>query len=158
MSVKHSARSGGIIGISFRFFFTMKVFCLFLLESPRWGDSNESTQYTIFTIKKKNHPKFSQICSYEIFFLGTHERVRNSRGKQAISVRVTEVLLYILELTIIFFAEKMWVAFVVQQIIKQSRQTKIQQVYASVLAVPNIKCFCNMFALLKHDQDKVWFL
>ena len=28
------------------------------------------------------------------FFLGTEERVRNSRGKRAISVRATEVLLY----------------------------------------------------------------
>ena len=28
------------------------------------------------------------------FFLGTQERVRNSRGKRAISVRVTEVRLY----------------------------------------------------------------
>ena len=28
------------------------------------------------------------------FFLGTQERVRNSRGKQAISVRATEVILY----------------------------------------------------------------
>ena len=28
------------------------------------------------------------------FFPGTQERVRNSRGKRAISVRVTEVLLY----------------------------------------------------------------
>ena len=27
------------------------------------------------------------------FFLGTQERVRNSRGKRAISVRATEVLL-----------------------------------------------------------------
>ena len=29
------------------------------------------------------------------FFLGTQERVRNSRGKQAISVRAIEVLLYL---------------------------------------------------------------
>ena len=29
------------------------------------------------------------------FFQGTQERVRNSRGKQAISVRATEVLLYL---------------------------------------------------------------
>ena len=28
------------------------------------------------------------------FFLGTQEGVRNSRGKRAISVRATEVLLY----------------------------------------------------------------
>ena len=30
------------------------------------------------------------------FFQGTQERVRNSRGKRAISVRATEVLLYML--------------------------------------------------------------
>ena len=29
------------------------------------------------------------------FFLGTQEQVRNNRGKQAINVRATEVLLYI---------------------------------------------------------------
>ena len=31
----------------------MKVCCLFSLESPHRGDSNEYTQYTIFNIKKK---------------------------------------------------------------------------------------------------------
>ena len=41
---------------------------MFPLESPRRGDFNEYTQYTIFNIKKKeNHPKLSQICSYGIF-------------------------------------------------------------------------------------------
>ena len=38
----------------------MKVCCVFSLESPHWGDSNEYTQYTIFNIKKKitlNYPK-----------------------------------------------------------------------------------------------------
>ena len=33
------------------------------------------------------------------FFQGTEERVRNSRGRQAISVRATEVLLYIFKLS-----------------------------------------------------------
>ena len=61
------------------------------------GDSNEYTQYTIACIntKKKNHPKLSQICSFGIFLRGTQERVRNSRGKRAVSVRATEVLLYL---------------------------------------------------------------
>ena len=66
---------------------------MFSLESPHRGDSNEYTQYTIFNIKK-NCPKLSQICSYGFLFQGTQERVRNSHGKQAISVRATEVLLY----------------------------------------------------------------
>ena len=47
-----------------------------------------------FQYKKENHTKLSQICRQGIFFLGTQERVRSSRGKRAISVRATEVLLY----------------------------------------------------------------
>ena len=41
-------------------FFNMKVYCVFSLESPHRGDSNENTKYTILTIKKKiilNYPK-----------------------------------------------------------------------------------------------------
>ena len=38
-----------------------KLYCVFSLESPHRGDSNEYTQYTIFNIKKKkttlNYPK-----------------------------------------------------------------------------------------------------
>ena len=47
MSVNHSAKSGSNIGINFRFF-DMKVSCVFSVESPHRGDSNENTQYTIF--------------------------------------------------------------------------------------------------------------
>ena len=49
--INHSAWSGGIIGISFRFSLTSKYFVC----SHR-SDSNEYTQYTIFYIKKENHP------------------------------------------------------------------------------------------------------
>ena len=41
-------------------FFNMKVYCVFSIESPHRGDSNENTQYTIFNTKKKialNYPK-----------------------------------------------------------------------------------------------------
>ena len=76
-------------------FFNMKVFCEFSIESPHRGDSNDYTQYTIFNMSKKKQPKLSQICNYGIFFQGTQERVRNSRGKRAISVRAIEFLLYI---------------------------------------------------------------
>ena len=48
----------------------MKVYCVFSLESPHRGDSNENTKYTIFNIKKEKYPKLSQICSYRIFFKG----------------------------------------------------------------------------------------
>ena len=50
----------------FSMFLSMKVFCVFSLESPQRGDSNENTQYTISHIKKENHPKLSQIYSYGI--------------------------------------------------------------------------------------------
>ena len=67
---------------------------MFSLESPRRGDSNDYTQYTVFNIKKKIGLNYPKSAAME-FFLGTQERVRNSRGKRAISVRATEVLLYI---------------------------------------------------------------
>ena len=44
----------------FSIFFSMEVCCVFSLESPHWGDSNEYTQYTIFNRRKKitlNYPK-----------------------------------------------------------------------------------------------------
>ena len=42
-------------------FYNIKVYCVFSLESPHWGDSNEYTQYTVFNMKKENHTKLSQI-------------------------------------------------------------------------------------------------
>ena len=72
---------------------------MFSLESPRRGDSNEYTQHAIINVKKTitlNYPKYIIVCSYGIFFFqGTQERVRNIRGKRAISVRAIEVLLYV---------------------------------------------------------------
>ena len=61
MSVDKRARSGGIIQISL-IFYNMKVqlCCMFSLESPHSGDSNEYTQCTVFNIKKKialDYPK-----------------------------------------------------------------------------------------------------
>ena len=64
MRVDYSARSGGLIWISFRIFFNMKVCCVFSSESPHQGDSNEYTQYTIFNTKKKialNYPKSAAV-------------------------------------------------------------------------------------------------
>ena len=46
----------------FSVFFNTMVYCVFLLESPRRGDSNEYTKYAIYQYKKENHPKLSQIC------------------------------------------------------------------------------------------------
>ena len=52
----------------FSIFFNMKVYCVFSLESPHGGYSNEYTQYTIFNITKKvklNYPKSAvmEFCS-----------------------------------------------------------------------------------------------
>ena len=38
----------------FSIFLNMRVCCVFSLESPHRGDSNEYTQYTIFNIKQKS--------------------------------------------------------------------------------------------------------
>ena len=54
-----------------------------------------STHNIPFSRKKENHPKLSLICNYGYLFLGSQERVRNSHGKQAISVRAIEILLYV---------------------------------------------------------------
>ena len=50
----------------FSVFFSMKVYCVFSLESPHRCDSIEYTQYSISNIKK-NDPKLSQICRYGLF-------------------------------------------------------------------------------------------
>ena len=47
-----------------------------------------------FYHKNENHPQIILNLQLLDFSLGTQERVRNSRGKRAISVRATEVLLY----------------------------------------------------------------
>ena len=51
----------------FLIFFNMKVYCVFSLESPHRGDSNEYTQYTIFNMNKKNTLNYPKICSYGLF-------------------------------------------------------------------------------------------
>ena len=45
--VNHSPRSGGNIGIFFSSFFNMKVCCVYSLESPHRGDSNEYTHIPV---------------------------------------------------------------------------------------------------------------
>ena len=54
----------------FSIFFNMKLCCVLSLESPHRGDSSEYKQYTIFNIKKDNHPKLSKICNFGIFSKG----------------------------------------------------------------------------------------
>ena len=38
----------------------MNVYCVFSLESPQRGDSNEFTQYTVSQYKNDNHPKYAK--------------------------------------------------------------------------------------------------
>ena len=76
----------------FSIFYNIKVFCVFALESPHPGNSNEYTQYTIFNIKMKIALSYPESAAME-FFQRTQKRVRNSQGKRAISVRATEALL-----------------------------------------------------------------
>ena len=52
----------------FPIFWSMKVYCVFSLESPHPGDSNKYTQYTLFNIKKKitlNYPKSEAMRFFE---------------------------------------------------------------------------------------------
>ena len=48
-------------------FFYKKVYCVFSLESPHRGDSNEYTQYTIFDMKKKNTINYLKSAAMGIF-------------------------------------------------------------------------------------------
>ena len=45
-------------------------------------------------MNKKNTLNYPKSAAMGFFFQGTQERVRNNRGKRAISVRAIEVLLY----------------------------------------------------------------
>ena len=60
----------------------------------------------LINLKKKtqNYPKYNihVIFAAMGFFLGSQERVRNSRGKRAISVRVTEIQLFWFQIGIYF--------------------------------------------------------
>ena len=52
-----------------------------------------STHNIPFSMYRENQAKLSQNCSYEDFFQGTPERVRNSPGERVINVEATEGLL-----------------------------------------------------------------
>ena len=48
-------------------FLYMKVFCVFSLESPHRGDSNEYIQYTIFNMKMKITLNYSKSAAMGFF-------------------------------------------------------------------------------------------
>ena len=51
----------------FLIFFNMKVYCVFSLESPRRGDSNENTQDTLFNRKKKIFLSYLKSAAMDFF-------------------------------------------------------------------------------------------
>ena len=55
---------------TFLIFFNMKVCCLFSLDLPYRGDSNEYTQYTMFNMKKKITLNYSKSAAMGIFSKG----------------------------------------------------------------------------------------
>ena len=71
----------------FLIFYNMKVYCVShynrLVEAILM-----STHNIPFSTKKENTPNYTKPAA-KGFFLGTQVRVRNSRGKRAISVRAT---------------------------------------------------------------------
>ena len=80
MSVNHSARSGGIIGIFFFIFFSMKVCCVFSLELPHRGNSAEYTQHTVMnTIYQRKSSLFvlniNMIMSATMGFFPSNSRM-----------------------------------------------------------------------------------
>ena len=66
---------------------------MFSLESLHRGNSNEYVHNIPFSIYKKGKlPSNIPNLQPKHFFLGTQERVPNSRGKWAISVQALEVM------------------------------------------------------------------
>ena len=60
------------MGILF-IFLNMKVYCVFSVESPHRGDSNEYTQYTIFSMNKKDTINYPKSAAMVFSFQGTQE-------------------------------------------------------------------------------------
>ena len=71
----------------------MKVRCVFSIESPHRGGSNEYTQHTIFSIKKKITLNFSKSAAMESFPRDsrTSSKQPGYTSHQSLSI---EVLLY----------------------------------------------------------------
>ena len=77
----------------FSIFFNLNVYCVFSLESPHRGDSNEYTQYILFYIKIKSPPKIKP--NLQLCFFSTGLKNQFETAVVNISVRATKGLLYI---------------------------------------------------------------
>ena len=78
---------------NFSIFFNMEVCCVFSLESPHQGDSNKYIQYTNFNIKKKIIQNYPRSAAMGFCAKGLKNELETV-VKRAISLRATEVLLY----------------------------------------------------------------
>ena len=90
MRVDNSARSRRIIRISLVLYY-VKVYCVFLLESPQRGDSNEYIQNTVFNIKKKITLNYPKSAAKGVFFKGLKNEFETGVIDE---LSATEVLLY----------------------------------------------------------------
>ena len=82
----------------------MKIYCVFSLEPPHQGDSNEYTQYTIFKYENENPPKLSQICSFRIFSGGLKNKFKTAVVNEP---SVFKPLKFYCMINIIFYTENM---------------------------------------------------
>ena len=62
----------------FFIFFNMKVCCMFTLESPHRGDSNEYTHYTIYSMNKKNTLNYPKSATMFFFSKGLKNEFETS--------------------------------------------------------------------------------
>ena len=66
----------------FFIFFNMKVYCVFSLESPHRGDSNDYTQYTIFNIKRKIDLNYLKSAAVGFFSSGLKHEFETAMVKE----------------------------------------------------------------------------
>ena len=78
----------------FSIFFNVKVCCVFSLESPHRGDSNEFTQHTIINIKRKSPEIMPNTIMCGAMGLVRDTRTSsNSRGKRGTEVHYITLII-----------------------------------------------------------------
>ena len=88
--------------MSFFFFIFKMVYCVYSLESPRYGDSNENTQHT-FMLKKIE--KISLLAwRYRISIQKFELPLSRTCFHGSKGVRAIEVLLYVIIVDLLFFS------------------------------------------------------
>ena len=90
------------------------------------------------------------------FFQGTQERVRNSRGKQAISVRATEVLLYIFHFIFLIHKYSFKITLSLSLMSRASRKYTYEHTYATKPRnwTANLHCQFKEFVFIMQSTAK----